>query len=87
MVEWQVKKGGTEFNRSLYKGCQPKVPQQNNYSDCGVFMLQYVESFFEVRIRLPENFVKEMACVTLISHKLRRFTGFVDLGCSVQNIE
>ena len=48
MVEWQMKKGGTELNKSLFKGCAPKVPQQNNYSDCGVFMLQYVESFFEV---------------------------------------
>ena len=46
-VEWTVKKGG-ELNKTLIKGCVPKVPQQNNYSDCGVFMLQYVESFFEV---------------------------------------
>ena len=49
MVEWSNKKGGTEYNRQLIKGTVPKVPQQTNYSDCGVFMLQYVESFFEVR--------------------------------------
>ena len=30
------------------KGSNPKVPQQNNFSDCGVYVLQYVESFFEV---------------------------------------
>lgn len=24
----------------------PKVPQQPNFKDCGIFMLQYVESFF-----------------------------------------
>ena len=48
MVEWSNKKGGTEYNKQLIKGTVPKVPQQTNYSDCGVFMLQYVESFFEV---------------------------------------
>ncbi|KAL4233107.1 Sentrin-specific protease 6 [Mactra antiquata] len=46
-VEWAVKKGGTVLNKTIFKGCAPKVPQQNNFSDCGVFMLQYVESFFE----------------------------------------
>ena len=48
MVEWSNKKGGAEYNKHLIKGTVPKVPQQTNYSDCGVFMLQYVESFFEV---------------------------------------
>ncbi|WAR07187.1 SENP6-like protein [Mya arenaria] len=46
MVEHQVKKE-KELNRQAFKGCVPKVPQQNNFSDCGVYMLQYVESFFE----------------------------------------
>lgn len=27
-------------------GIMPKVPQQPNFSDCGLFLLQYVESFF-----------------------------------------
>lgn len=47
MVEWSIKRGGTEYSKQLIKGTVPKVPQQTNYSDCGVFMLQYVESFFE----------------------------------------
>merc|ERR1712029_951137 len=29
------------------RGCCPKVPQQPNFSDCGIFLLQYIESFFE----------------------------------------
>lgn len=36
------------------KGSSPRVPQQDNFSDCGVYILQYVESFFEVR-RLTFN--------------------------------
>ena len=36
------------FNKDTMRGCCPKVPQQPNFSDCGVFLLQYIESFFEV---------------------------------------
>ena len=49
-VEWAVKKGGPELCKTSIKGCAPKVPQQTNFSDCGVYMLQYVESFFEVSL-------------------------------------
>jgi sentrin-specific protease 7 len=38
-----------EFNRVNMKGHCPKVPQQPNSYDCGLFMLQYAESFFRVR--------------------------------------
>ena len=38
------------FDKDFIKGGVPKVPQQNNYSDCGVYVLQYVESFFKVII-------------------------------------
>ena len=41
-------KGGRKFDKDTMKGCCPKVPQQPNFSDCGIFVLQYCESFFEV---------------------------------------
>lgn len=48
-VEWEVKKGSKRsFSKDVMRGSNPKVPQQNNFSDCGVYILQYVESFFEV---------------------------------------
>lgn len=48
-MEWEVKKGSKRsFSKDVMKGSNPKVPQQNNFSDCGVYVLQYVESFFEV---------------------------------------
>ncbi|XP_034143708.1 sentrin-specific protease 6 isoform X3 [Esox lucius] len=47
-VEWEVKKGNKRgFGKDQMKGSSPRVPQQDNFSDCGVYILQYVESFFE----------------------------------------
>lgn len=47
-VEWEVKKGSQRsFGKEVMKGSSPRVPQQDNFSDCGVYVLQYVESFFE----------------------------------------
>ncbi|XP_023580831.1 sentrin-specific protease 6 isoform X2 [Trichechus manatus latirostris] len=58
-VEWEVKKGSKRsFSRDVMKGSNLKVPQQNNFSDCGVYVLQYVESFFEnpiLNFELPVN--------------------------------
>uniref|UniRef100_A0A8C8S7N8 Sentrin-specific protease 6 n=1 Tax=Pelusios castaneus TaxID=367368 RepID=A0A8C8S7N8_9SAUR len=58
-IEWEVRKGSKRsFSRDVMKGSNPKVPQQNNFSDCGVYVLQYVESFFEnpiLNFELPMN--------------------------------
>ncbi|XP_048791624.1 sentrin-specific protease 6 isoform X2 [Lagopus muta] len=58
-VEWEVRKGNKRsFSKEVVKGSNPKVPQQNNFSDCGVYILQYVESFFEnpiLSFELPMN--------------------------------
>ncbi|KAM4694310.1 sentrin-specific protease 6 [Discoglossus pictus] len=58
-VEWEVRKGSKRsFSKDFMKGSNPRVPQQNNFSDCGVYILQYVESFFENPIQsfdLPMN--------------------------------
>ncbi|XP_076053442.1 uncharacterized protein LOC143032481 isoform X3 [Oratosquilla oratoria] len=51
-VEHRVRKGTEKvFNRDTMKGACPKVPQQMNYSDCGIFTLQFAESFFEQPIK------------------------------------
>lgn len=36
------------FNKDTIKCACPKVPQQTNFTDCGLYLLQYVESFFTV---------------------------------------
>ncbi|KAM9356254.1 sentrin-specific protease 6 isoform 2-T2 [Pholidichthys leucotaenia] len=58
-VEWEARKGTQRsFGKDVMKGSSPRVPQQDNFSDCGVYVLQYVESFFENPIpsfHLPVN--------------------------------
>ena len=47
--EYQKKIGGENtFTKDTIKGACPKVPQQSNFTDCGLYVLQYVESFFKV---------------------------------------
>ncbi|NXE61276.1 SENP7 protease, partial [Calcarius ornatus] len=47
-VEWEVKrKTHREFSKSTMIDLCPRVPKQYNSSDCGVYLLQYVESFFQ----------------------------------------
>ncbi|KAM4713005.1 sentrin-specific protease 6 isoform 2-T2 [Anableps anableps] len=58
-VEWEVRKPSRRsFGKDVMKGSSPRVPQQDNFSDCGVYVLQFVESFFENPIpsfHLPMN--------------------------------
>ncbi|XP_058066162.1 uncharacterized protein LOC131215783 [Anopheles bellator] len=47
--EYRVKMPGKPpklFNKLNMPGHCVKVPQQNNYTDCGLYLLQYVEHFF-----------------------------------------
>uniref|UniRef100_A0A8D0HHB2 SUMO specific peptidase 7 n=1 Tax=Sphenodon punctatus TaxID=8508 RepID=A0A8D0HHB2_SPHPU len=49
-VEWEVKrKTHREFSKSTMIDFCPRVPKQDNSSDCGVYLLQYVETFFQVQ--------------------------------------
>ncbi|XP_064489099.1 sentrin-specific protease 6-like [Ornithodoros turicata] len=46
--EWTAKKQSQlTFRPANMKGYIPMTPQQGNFSDCGVYLLQYVESFLE----------------------------------------
>ncbi|XP_076176267.1 uncharacterized protein LOC143151224 isoform X2 [Ptiloglossa arizonensis] len=48
-----VAKMGSEkvFSKDTIKGASLKVPQQSNFTDCGLYVLQYVESFFKNPIK------------------------------------
>ncbi|XP_063577890.1 sentrin-specific protease 7 isoform X13 [Pongo abelii] len=61
-VEWEVKlKTHRQFSKTNMVDLCPKVPKQDNSSDCGVYLLQYVESFFKdpiVNFELPIHLEK-----------------------------
>merc|ERR1719237_1040632 len=49
--EWKAKmvpsgKEEKKFDNALMPGSQPTVQQQPNFSDCGIYLLQYIQSFF-----------------------------------------
>jgi sentrin-specific protease 7 len=51
--EYEAKMGkARDFTVESMPACCPKVPQQPNFTDCGIFVLQYVESFFKVNISI-----------------------------------
>ncbi|KAG5309849.1 SENP7 protease, partial [Acromyrmex insinuator] len=41
------------FSKDTIKGAYPKVPKQSNCTDCGLYLLQYVESFFKANYTFP----------------------------------
>ncbi|XP_046586106.1 uncharacterized protein LOC107224533 isoform X1 [Neodiprion lecontei] len=67
-------KMGTEqvFSKDTIKGASPKVPQQSNFTDCGVYVLQYVESFFSNPIKnytLPIKTLKQWFEEIIVTRK------------------
>ncbi|XP_069377117.1 sentrin-specific protease 7b isoform X2 [Paralichthys olivaceus] len=56
-VEWEVRRRTPRlFTSNNMRSCSCRVPQQDNSSDCGLYLLQYVESFLQnpvVHFELP----------------------------------
>ncbi|XP_046711480.1 sentrin-specific protease 6 isoform X2 [Silurus meridionalis] len=53
-MEWRVRKGSLwSSGKQTMTGWSVQVPQQDNHTDCGVYVLQYVESFIT---NPPRNF-------------------------------
>lgn len=65
-----VAKMGQEkvFSKDTIKGASLKVPQQSNFTDCGLYVLQYVESFFKVTS--PFNFISLYCAFVIIQSVL-----------------
>ncbi|XP_076650247.1 uncharacterized protein LOC143357617 isoform X2 [Halictus rubicundus] len=50
--EYVAKMGSEQvFSKDTIRGASLKVPQQSNFTDCGLYVLQYVESFFKSPIK------------------------------------
>ena len=56
-AEGADKRGGMVFDDSNIKGCTAKqIPQQDNFCDCGLFLLGYMERF----LKTPKEFVTKI---------------------------
>ncbi|XP_015114998.1 uncharacterized protein LOC107039748 [Diachasma alloeum] len=79
--EYQAKMGKEKvFSRDTIKGACPKVPQQSNFTDCGLYVLQYVESFFETPIqnyRLPIKTLKNWFEEIIVTRKREEISKLV----------
>ena len=53
-VEWEVRRGvPRRFTPDNMMGSHCRVPLQDNSSDCGLYLLQYVEAFLQVQLPQP----------------------------------
>ncbi|XP_063235233.1 sentrin-specific protease 6-like [Bacillus rossius redtenbacheri] len=72
-VEYKVKMGKErEFTKDTIVGSCPKVPQQHNFTDCGLYLLQYAESFFSSPItdyRIPIQTLDDWFPEEIVNHK------------------
>ncbi|KAI8034380.1 uncharacterized protein LOC128264582 [Drosophila gunungcola] len=62
--EYQAKKPNAQahiFNKDNMPGHRVEVPQQENLTDCGLYLLQYVEQFFTKPIRDYRLPIKELS--------------------------
>ena len=77
-------KRGMEFEESQMKGINAKrIPQQDNFSDCGVFLLGYVDTFLGVETD-PKDFITKTIQQT---HEDKDWSKLVpgDLRASIRN--
>lgn len=66
-VEWEVRRGSKRlFSMDTFKTCNCRVPQQDNSTDCGLYLLQYAQAFlqnpivdFELPVRLETWFPRQ----------------------------
>ncbi|KAJ8897828.1 hypothetical protein PR048_003181 [Dryococelus australis] len=60
------------FTKDTIIGSCPKVPQQNNFTDCGLYLLQYAESFFSSPItdyHIPIQSLEDWFPEEIVNHK------------------
>lgn len=56
-VEWEVRRGTARlFTPDTMRSSNCRVPQQDNSSDCGLYLLQYAESFLQVPHRTAPHY-------------------------------
>ena len=54
-AEWKAKMCGEkqfEFSSKEIRTVRPTKPEQENYTDCGIYLLQYIEKMFDRLVNL-----------------------------------
>ncbi|KAK9498499.1 hypothetical protein O3M35_003121 [Rhynocoris fuscipes] len=91
-VEYKVRHKGRkrDFSAFTFRGAVPKVPQQTNYTDCGLYVLQYVETFFEKPItnyRMPIKELKDWFTPDIVSRKRYEIQQLLHRLMEEQNVD
>ncbi|KAL1131398.1 hypothetical protein AAG570_011015 [Ranatra chinensis] len=91
-VEYKLrhKKSDRTFSKDILKGAVPKVPQQTNFTDCGLYVLQYVESFFQKPItdyRMPIKMLRDWFTADIVSRKRYEIQQLLHKLMEEQNID
>ncbi|CAL8105381.1 unnamed protein product [Orchesella dallaii] len=77
-IEYKTRKHADRiFDKKTMPGRIPKVPQQSNQSDCGLFLLQYVESFFSSPIETLNRSLKNWFQTSIVENKRREIYDFI----------
>lgn len=69
------------YNKSNIFAHQIKVPQQTNFTDCGLFLLQYVEQFFKDPVkdfRIPMKSYQNWFPVEMVTRKREEIAKLID---------
>merc|ERR1711879_646975 len=79
-----------EFSTRTIPGCAPKVPQQPNLTDCGIYVCQNVETFFRSPIRdftMPISSLQSWFPDSEPRVKRRHIAGIIRSLARVQNLD
>uniref|UniRef100_A0A0K8T4P9 Ubiquitin-like protease family profile domain-containing protein n=2 Tax=Lygus hesperus TaxID=30085 RepID=A0A0K8T4P9_LYGHE len=93
-VEYNVRhrhsRGKRDINKVTMKASVVKVPQQTNYTDCGLYVLQYTEAFFQNPItdyRMPIKQLVDWFDTTIVSKKRYQIQQLLHKLMDEQNVD
>ena len=89
--EWKTKINGAQenvFSKENMVGVCPEVQLQHNGTDCGVYLIQYIESFFtdtRINFRLPICSLKELFTTEMVEKKRNDIASLIRKLAKEQN--
>lgn len=91
--EWHDKQHSPDVTLDMtrLKTVMPKAPTQDNHYDCGIFVLQYVESFCANPVKSPSYITANWFSPAVIARKRRDIRAIIlklaaEQGHAISNI-